>query len=1033
MRRLLVVLFIVVLSVPGFCGDDLMNRGRTVVYRNNCLERIYMPLGGMASGQMWLKGHGEITDWQVFYNNLSMQKIPNTFFAVRAKEEGGKAVVRVLQSSRMKGFSTVDSNDFTAEYPFARLRLRDKDLAVDVSMDVYNPLIPLSVKDSSIPCAVFEITAKNKGSLPAEVSFACALQNFVGQDGNNQIEGSNAACYGGNQNVFTRRPDGCELLLSVPSQKGCEVSSPFSYYYIGSGFKEISRLSTLQARLVEVSRAARADVIWVEADEPRNDFHTNQLAKLLSRVPKKGVNLILSMPKSRFFKDLIKKSERKKDQIFPSVLAESKLISEEGSAKGAAGEWVYRKRLEIPEEIYKKDKFKILKTTSSGAPLVIQGKFSKGTVTLSLAEDMPSAWTVEMMAMATGRTFTYGEGLSADAPGFGSVCVSTLSKDATAKASWEDASELISDLEDDGNLCGPEKSEVSPPGQTVNGALSVPFKLKPGEEKTITFIISWHFPVFEVFGHSGRAYSLWYNSAAEVSADVHRRFKELSGHTRLYHDSLYESNLPYYVLDSMSNYISILYSPVCFWAKEHVKTKKDYFGGYEGNDGFCPLNCTHVWGYAQGHAMLFPELGRHLREYDYLVYLQKNGEIQHRQHSPHGAFIDGQCMVILAAYREHLMSSDGSFLKKIWPGVKKAMEWLINEIDPDEDGVNSGIQLNTYDCGTSGAQTYLGSQYLAALGAAEKMALIEGDKEAALHYETIRKEGSKNQDKKLWNGEYYIQIPDRDRPGSDFNEGCFTDQLLGQWWSHVLNDGYLYPAAHVKKACESIMKYNFRTDFTGFKQKPYPKWVDFCEPAPPPHTGGVLNCSWPHGGMPENFIVYAQDVWNGVELSLAGLMMYEGQIENALRVIQINRIRYDGNIQNPFSCFYSRRLSSWSILLAAQGYIYDFPQKKIGFRPVWKPEDHVTFFTAAEGWGVFSQKRGENSQTEDIGIRWGKLSVSELIFEIPDGIKNIKALVSLDKRSIEAALKHIGKDVVLKLKEPIDVPAGHNLVVDLSW
>ncbi len=51
----------------------------------------------------------------------------------------------------------------------------------------------------------------------------------------------------------------------------------------------------------------------------------------------------------------------------------------------------------------------------------------------------------------------------------------------------------------------------------------------------------------------------------------------------------------------------------------------------------------------------------------------------------------------------------------------------------------------------------------------------------------------KNQNEKLWNGEYYIQIPDP-TPARDYDTGCHADQLLGQWWAHMLDLGYLYPA-----------------------------------------------------------------------------------------------------------------------------------------------------------------------------------------------------------------------------------------------
>ena len=49
--------------------------------------------------------------------------------------------------------------------------------------------------------------------------------------------------------------------------------------------------------------------------------------------------------------------------------------------------------------------------------------------------------------------------------------------------------------------------------------------------------------------------------------------------------------------------------------------------------------------------------------------------------APNGAFIDGHCACIEAAYREYQLSTDNKFLRQVWPGVKKAVDWLIGAID----------------------------------------------------------------------------------------------------------------------------------------------------------------------------------------------------------------------------------------------------------------------------------------------------------------------------------------------------------------
>ena len=117
---------------------------------------------------------------------------------------------------------------------------------------------------------------------------------------------------------------------------------------------------------------------------------------------------------------------------------------------------------------------------------------------------------------------------------------------------------------------------------------------------------------------------------------------------------------------------------------------------------------------------------------------------------------------------------------------------MIETFDKDRTGIPTGRQMNTYDTSVSGPNTFIGSQYLSALAAAERMALVMNDAASAARWRAIRQAGMKNQDQQLWNGEYYIQIPDP-QAERDYNTGCHSDQLLGQWWAHQLDLGYLYP------------------------------------------------------------------------------------------------------------------------------------------------------------------------------------------------------------------------------------------------
>ena len=163
-----------------------------------------------------------------------------------------------------------------------------------------------------------------------------------------------------------------------------------------------------------------------------------------------------------------------------------------------------------------------------------------------------------------------------------------------------------------------------------------------------------------------------------------------------------------------------------------------------------------------------------------------------------------------------------------------------------------------------GTTSWLGSMYLGALAAAAEMADLQGDSASAVRYRQILSNGKANQDKALFNGEYYIQVPDA-TPRQDYNTGCYIDQLLGQWWALQIDCGWIYPPEHVRSAMAALFKHNFRANFQGIQQIPR-KFVD-------DDDAGMQQCTWPRGGRPgshmKNEIRYADEVMSGFEYSAA--------------------------------------------------------------------------------------------------------------------------------------------------------------------
>jgi len=144
----------------------------------------------------------------------------------------------------------------------------------------------------------------------------------------------------------------------------------------------------------------------------------------------------------------------------------------------------------------------------------------------------------------------------------------------------------------------------------------------------------------------------------------------------------------------------------------------------------CEGTCTHVWNYAQAMARMFPELERSLREKtDYGLGFHANGAIANRVEFEMDTATDGQADTIVRTWREHTMSADDAFLRRVWLQTKQAIQFLIDQ-DPERKGLLEGAQGNTLDASWHGPMAWIPSLYCAALRAGEQMARAIHDRYA---------------------------------------------------------------------------------------------------------------------------------------------------------------------------------------------------------------------------------------------------------------------------------------------------------------
>jgi uncharacterized protein (DUF608 family) len=188
-----------------------INFPRTFSGRN--LKMIAFPLGGIGTGTISLGGRGQLRDWEIF-NRPDKGNSPDYCFPaiwvevpphVQSLSPKGErkelvprqAVARVLEariqppyegpsglgSDNVPGLPRLASAKFIGAYPFARIEFEDVRLPVLVSLEAFNPLVPLDVEASGLPIAVLRYRLKNPATWPVKVGLAFSLENPVGKEG----------------------------------------------------------------------------------------------------------------------------------------------------------------------------------------------------------------------------------------------------------------------------------------------------------------------------------------------------------------------------------------------------------------------------------------------------------------------------------------------------------------------------------------------------------------------------------------------------------------------------------------------------------------------------------------------------------------------------------------------------------------------------------------------------------------------------------------------------------------------------------
>ena len=594
-------------------------------------------------------------------------------------------------------------------------------------------------------------------------------------------------------------------------------------------------------------------------------------------------------------------------------------------------------------------------------------------------------------------------------------CMISYRRELDPKGWSTNITDLWDDFTDDGVFHDTTfKEKVNTP----SAALAVKFELAPGATREIQFLLSWDFPNRKDWSDKetvGNYYATLYDDAWDVAEKTLQRLPALEEKTLEFVKLFLSSSFPAAVKEAALFNTSTLRSQTVFRARDGTMY---CWEGVFNSTGSCYGNCTHVWNYEEATPFLFGALARTMREVEYHDALDDStGLMSFRVSLPLDksknwkvAAADGQMGTVMKVYREWQLSGDDQFLRDIWPGVKKALAfaWIPGGWDANKDGVMEGCQHNTMDIEYYGPNPEIEFWYLGALKAAAAMASRLNDTTFERTCEELFGRGSAWTDANLFNGAFYIQkirpMPDKNSiaagtqagygsrnledPDFQIGEGCLVDQLVGQNMAHVCGLGYLADPAHVKKALESIARYNLVRTF-GDHFNNMRTYVLGDEP-------GLVITSYPEPSKrPKTPLSYGSEAWTGLEYTAASGMIYEGMTGEAIRTIVDVRNRFDGQKRNPFNeveCgnHYARAMASWSTVLALSKFHYSAVSGTFSISST--PGRY--FWSNGYSWGNASvSKGGRGGVKVKILVAYGKLELKSVtVTGSPTGVQETVTL-----------------------------------------
>jgi len=153
-------------------------------------------------------------------------------------------------------------------------------------------------------------------------------------------------------------------------------------------------------------------------------------------------------------------------------------------------------------------------------------------------------------------------------------------------------------------------------------------------------------------------------------------------------------------------------------------------------------------------------------------------------------------------------------------------------------------------------------------------------------------------------------------------------------------------------------------------------------------------------------------------------MMAEGMVDEALVLTRMIHDRYHAGKRNPFneiecSDHYARAMASYGSFITACGFEYHGPKGYMRFAPKMSADNFKAPFTAAQGWGSYTQTIDKQRLNAKLTVAYGSLTLQA--FSLQHANKVTRPVVKLEGRIIPSTFTQEGDNCTISFKKPIAV------------